>query len=144
MRRSLAGVVLLASILALTAAPASAHTKLSPRPTCPGGELPHQDFFNGQISAFLYFSSVANGTNCVWAQKNVNRGTPESLNIRLEVCATGNPANPCNPGVHWDDDPGQWQYYAGPVTLSNAAGKCIVIRVTYRGQTGSRGPFHCG
>ncbi len=88
---------LLAGTVLVTTSSASAHPILNPHPTCPGNLLDHHDFFNGQISVFVYFSTANNGTNCVWAQKNVRRGTPEPLNVFVERCSTGNPANPCRP-----------------------------------------------
>lgn len=50
------------------------------------------------------------------------------MNIQLARCATGNPSNPCNP-TSIDGDPGNFRYYVGPVRVTNAAGKCVSVRV---------------
>jgi hypothetical protein len=130
--------------VALTASPASAHTKLSPSPSCPGGELTHYHRFSNQVSIFVFFSSASGGTNCVWAQKQTNRGTPETMNVVLYRCATGNPGAACNPTA-LDQDFGQWEFYAGPVQLTNTSGRCIMIDVFYRTSWATPiGPAHCG
>lgn len=138
--------VLLAAGLAVGATPAAAHTKLSPSPSCPGGEIRHghETFSQGTVTVFIDFSSANGGTNCAWGQKQFARGTPTSMNLQLARCATGNPNNACNPTAIVGD-PGNWSYYVGPVSVSSAAGRCIMWRV----RVGSvwhpwRGPAHCG
>ncbi|MEO3742091.1 hypothetical protein [Plantactinospora sp. B5E13] len=141
-----AGLILLLVALGVVAAPgpASAHAKLSPGGSCPGSELsPHRDFFNGQVSVFVYYSSANGGTNCAWAQKNVGRGTAQYLNVGIGVCPTGNPGFPCEP-VDFDDDRNAWEYYAGPVRVDNTAGRCIMIWAEYLDQERTIGPVHCG
>ncbi|WP_329102179.1 hypothetical protein OG792_23160 [Micromonospora sp. NBC_01699] len=145
-RRFLAGTTLvaiaLAATLAMTTAPAAAHSKLNPQPSCGAGELPHFDVFSGQVSVFVYYSSANGGTNCAWAQKNVNRTTAEPLGIALYRCATGNPNAACNPTAV-DTDSGNFQYYAGPVRVTGTAGGCILIQVIYRSSRAEIGPVYC-
>jgi hypothetical protein len=133
---------MLAGTVLVTTSSASAHPILSPRASCPGGQLDHHDFFSGQISVFVHFSSASGGTNCAWAQKNVRRGTAEPLNAFIIRCATGNPANPCN-GTAVDQDPGNWQFFSGPVQLTNTNNRCIVVGADYRGSTAQTAPHHC-
>ena len=145
--RSVVGVALVAAMvasgLALTGSPAAAHTKLSPFPSCSGGEIGHYHTHSSRISVFVSFSSASGGTNCVWAQKQTNRGTPESMNLRLFRCSTGSPGSACN-ATAVDQDPGSWSFFAGPVQLTNTAGRCIVVHVVYQGSTAVIGPVHCG
>ncbi|CAM3910112.1 Secreted protein [Nocardiopsis gilva] len=145
--RSLIGVSLTAALtammLAVTALPASAHTKLSPRAYCSGIELsPHRDALGGAISIFISYSSANGGTNCAWAQKNVNRDKSEPLTLFLGVCPTGDPRNPCEP--IGKSDFGNFRYYAGPVEINDTAGRCIMVSVRYHGYTEDFGPMHCG
>ncbi|MEU8262972.1 hypothetical protein AB0C02_20370 [Micromonospora sp. NPDC048999] len=147
--RSLLGAfltaVLVATTLAVTSSPAAAHTKLSPGASCPGTELsPHRDAYGGAISVFIYYSSANGGTNCVWAQKNLNRDKSESMDILVGRCGTNNPGYPCEPIV-FDHDPGNFQYYAGPVKVTGTASRCIIVSVTYRNLSSETwGPIHCG
>lgn len=50
------------------------------------------------------------------------------MNLQIARCATGNPRSPCNPQVI-ASDPGNFSYYAGPVSVTRAAGTCISLRV---------------
>ncbi|MEU6076952.1 hypothetical protein [Micromonospora sp. NPDC047074] len=140
-----AAMVLVAAGLVVTAAPASAHTKLSPRASCAGTELsPHRDAYGGAISVFVSYSSANGGTNCAWAQKNLNRDKAEHMEVFIGRCATNNPGYPCEPLV-FDRDPGTYQYYAGPVQITGTAGRCIMVYVVYRNLAEERwGPIHCG
>ncbi|MFY1669215.1 hypothetical protein ACN27G_04525 [Plantactinospora sp. WMMB334] len=148
-RRALVGAflatVLVAASLLVTGSPASAHVKLSPRATCSGTELsPHRDAYGGAISVFVSYSSANGGTNCVWAQKNLNRDRAEHLEVFVGRCATGNPGYPCEPLV-FDRDYGNFQYYAGPAQITGTAGRCILVYVVYRNLSEERwGPIHCG
>lgn len=146
-RRSLAGVALiavaLAATLTMTTSPAAAHGKLNPQPSCGSGELPHFDVFGGQISVFVYYNSASGGTNCAWAQKNVNRGTAEPLGMALYRCSTGNANAACNPDAVDTDPVSNYQYYAGPVRVTGAAGRCTVIEVVYRTSRALIGPVYC-
>lgn len=136
--------VMLAASLSLTASPAAAHTKLDPSPSCAGGQVGHYHRFGGDVTIFIDFTNAGGGTNCAWAQKQTSRGTEQFMNISIRRCATGNPNAACN-ATALDQDPGDWEYYAGPVRVDNAAGKCIMVRVFYRGSWSSFiGPAHCG
>ncbi len=147
--RSLLGAflaaVLVATTLAVTSSPAAAHPKLSPGASCPGTELsPHRDAYGGAISVFISYSSANGGTNCVWAQKNLNRDRAERMEVFIGRCASGNPGFPCEPLV-FDRDPGNFQYYAGPAQITGTAGRCILVYVVYRNLPEERwGPIHCG
>jgi hypothetical protein len=136
--------VLAAVTLTVTGSPASAHTKLSPRPTCPGTELsPHLDAYGGAISIFIYYSSADGGTNCAWAQKNLNRDKSEHMEVFIGRCGTGHATYPCEPLV-FDRDSGNYQYYAGPVQVTGTADRCILVYVVYRDLDEELwGPIHC-
>ncbi|WP_329108723.1 hypothetical protein OG792_08765 [Micromonospora sp. NBC_01699] len=136
--------ILVAATLAVTGSPASAHTKLSPGASCSGTELsPHRDAYGGAISVFISYSSANGGTNCVWAQKNLNRDKSEHMEVFIGKCPTGNSGNACEPLV-FDRDSGNFQYYAGPAQVTGTADRCILVYVVYRNLAEERwGPIHC-
>ncbi|KXK62426.1 hypothetical protein AWW66_08230 [Micromonospora rosaria] len=122
---------------------------MSPHPTCAGSRVGGYHLYSEDttLSLFVYYSPANGGTNCVWVQKEQNtgtRGTPEWMYVSIARCATNNPNN-CGTRSGRDTDSGNFQYYAGPVTTSSTASRCIVIDVAYRNfGTVERGPFHCG
>ncbi|MEJ3749179.1 hypothetical protein WEI85_38690 [Actinomycetes bacterium KLBMP 9797] len=137
--------VLVATTLVATSSPAAAHTKLSPRGYCSGTELtPHRDAYGGAISVFISYSSANGGTNCVWAQKNLNRHLNEYMEVFIGECATGNPGYPCEP-LNFARDPGYYNYYAGPRSITGTAGNCLLVYVKYRNLGEERwSGIHCG
>lgn len=147
-RQALLAVAVVGSLVAgglgIIGSPAAAHTKLSPFPTCAGSEVGHYHTHGSAVSVFVNFSSASGGTNCVWAQKQTNRGTATTMNVVLYRCSTGNPSSACNPTA-LDQDPGAWQFFAGPVQLTGTAGRCIMVEVFYQGSWSPLiGPVHCG
>lgn len=67
--------------------------------------------------------SEREGKNCAInrAHKNASKENPLYRNVAIRV------ARDANSTKGWDQDPGTWKYYAGPVYTENARNKCIDI-----------------
>jgi hypothetical protein len=138
-KRGVAAAAVAVAVLAMTGAPATAHhPPLSPSPYCTGSQVGSYHTHGGQITVFVHYSSANGGTNCVWAQKNVNRGTAQWMELEAFGYCRG---NECLTPQH---DRGSFRYYAGPLTATHLAGRCIEVSVRYSGSWAHLGPFHCG
>ncbi|GAA0655348.1 hypothetical protein GCM10009548_22270 [Streptomyces malaysiensis subsp. malaysiensis] len=103
----------------------------------------------GQIR--LYYNSSTR-RNCAVTLKNATGGygTSSYASVTLYRCSTSKPGAQCDwRDETWDDDYGNFLYYAGPVSIS-AAGKCIRVfgqvsanRPIATGDSGTGG-VHCG
>ncbi|WP_405881064.1 hypothetical protein OG747_22110 [Streptomyces sp. NBC_01384] len=101
-------------------------------------------------NVYLYYDS-STGKNCAVTVSNSSHGYGSSkyMYVRVEKCQQTAPSGGyCtiySPEV-WDDNGGDFLYYAGPVTVS-AAGHCISVvgEISWQGHLGDvQAVGHCG
>ncbi|WP_371597561.1 hypothetical protein [Streptomyces sp. NBC_00564] len=72
----------------------------------------------------VYYSSANGGTNCAVTVDTRFSGTFKHMDAWVARCATNSTVSLCN----WDKadpDSGTYQYYAGPVSITQTASRCI-------------------
>jgi hypothetical protein len=101
----------------------------------------------------LYYSSANNGTNCVkTTSAGPSAGVTKFMLAKIYRC-TGRAGSLCSDAGGFDqrdEDKGQFQSFAGPVSVTGTSGRCVsfVGLVTWAGQQigGGSSPraVHCG
>lgn len=99
---------------------------------CSGSEVSHYNLYNGSTLwgvTHLYYSTSAGGTNCaVTVDTHFGSSSAKYMGVHLYLCRAGTTAG--TPFCNWDvgDTQDAFYYtYAGPVTITGTAGRCIEI-----------------
>lgn len=102
---------------------------------------------DGRIDVYVGYTSADGGTNCAWAEKhNGSTAQREDLGVSLYRCMAGtrDGAVDCWVDLGPASQRAPFYLYAGPVSLSPTAGRCIVVDTWYRGVYDHTKAGRCG
>lgn len=150
---ALTPVVAVLAVL-LQALPADAATLA----TCSGTRQEHLPVMSGSTVVGyvdLYYSSANNGTNCVrTVSAGPSAGVTKFMLAKVYRCTGGAGSTNCSDGGggfdRRDEDKGRFASYAGPVSVTGTAGRCVSFFgiITWGGRDLGAGPspraVHCG
>ncbi len=117
--------------------------------TCGGSLIAHNPIKNGSGTVLgyvdVYYSSASGGTNCVRTNSaGPTYGVAKFMLAKVYRC-TGGAGSNCSDGSggfdQRDEDKGTYSYYAGPVSVTGTANRCIsyVGLITWGGRDYSAG-----
>ena len=91
--------------------------------SCPGSLV--KDYGDSVSELVVYYSGASGGTNCA-GMNHLGAAYGQSLltSVDLWTCSNTSPSATCNTTGHKYDQ-GYYAYYAGPVTFTGTAGRCI-------------------
>jgi hypothetical protein len=121
---------------------------------CPGSQIDVYDVSNGSVvysQVHLFFSAVNGGTNCaVNVKVGSLYGASTWVGVAIQRCDSYSGGGVCQ-GPQIGDPPGShvYLYYAGPVTVTQTAGKCVGLWASTDDRSGGYASFqanavHCG
>jgi len=114
------------------------------------GSLIESDNFysNGtKIGELDVYYNGSTGNNCAYTRSGgPTWGVSKSMLVQIQACAQTSPSPNCN-AIAWDQDDGNYSYYAGPVGV-HGQGHCIFAsgEMNWNGHlyyTSTNGASHC-
>lgn len=131
---ALAAAGLAAAPQAASAAPAGAYG-------CPGSQIDSYANVYGGVTyghTLLYYSSANGGTNCAVYVTSHNVGKVRYMGVDIQR------GTKTNGGIApLPQDYGNYSQYAGPVSVTNADGYCVLLSWIDYNATGGSGWVHC-